>query len=291
MIEDSEMRLVFSWSEQIRAKPGAAADHLFELDHGSDRLCEYEIDDFRHVDSGVQHIDGHRDFRVAVRRAFKVVDQLFGPGVVVIDDPAEFTAVLREQFVEDLRQQDGMVVVAGLGLLSMLKAALLAAGLMLVSGCCSHANARRSIEWEVLLTIAAALGLGMALDKTGAANALAGGCLSLAGGHPWVALAIVYALTSVFTAAITNNATAALFFPIAMHTAEQLGVSIMPFVICTMIAASASFATPIGYQTNLMVYGPGGYRFSDYLRIGVPLNITIGAVCVALAPLIWPFSV
>jgi len=184
----------------------------------------------------------------------------------------------------------GMVVVAGLGWLSMLKAALLAAGLMLVTGCSSHANARRSIEWEVLLTIGAALGLGMALDKTGAANALAAGCLSLAGGHPWIALAIVYVLTSVFTAAITNNATAALFFPIAMHTAEQLGVSIMPFVICTMIAASASFATPIGYQTNLMVYGPGGYRFSDYLRIGVPLNITIGAVCVALAPLIWPFS-
>ena len=185
----------------------------------------------------------------------------------------------------------GMVALAGLGWLSMLKAALLAAGLMLITGCCSHANARRSIEWEVLLTIAAALGLGMALDKTGAANALAGGFLSLSGGHPWVALAMVYLITSVFTAAITNNATAALFFPIAMQTAEQLGVSIMPFVMCIMVAASASFATPIGYQTNLMVYGPGGYRFSDYLRIGVPLNLIIGCVCVALAPLIWPFSV
>ncbi len=185
----------------------------------------------------------------------------------------------------------GMVALASLGWLSMLKAASLAAGLMLITGCCSHANARRSIEWEVLLTIAAALGLGMALDKTGAANALAGGFLSLSGGHPWVALAMVYLITSVFTAAITNNATAALFFPIAMQTAEQLDVSIMPFVMCIMVAASASFATPIGYQTNLMVYGPGGYRFSDYLRIGVPLNLIIGCVCVALAPLIWPFSI
>jgi di/tricarboxylate transporter len=185
----------------------------------------------------------------------------------------------------------GMVAVVGLGWLSMLKAALLAAGLMLITGCCSHANARRSIEWDVLLTIAAALGLGLALENTGAANALAGGFLGLAGGNPWLALAMVYLITSVFTEVITNNATAALIFPIAMHTAEQLGVSIMPFVMCIMVGASASFATPIGYQTNLMVYGPGGYRFGDYLRIGLPLNLTIGCACVALAPLIWPFAV
>ena len=184
----------------------------------------------------------------------------------------------------------GMVAVAALGWLSMLKAALLAAALMLVTGCCSHANARRSIEWEVLLTIGAALGFGLALDKTGAANALAGVFLSLSGGNPWAALAIVYVLISVFTAAVTNNATAALFFPIAMQTAEQLGVSPMPFIMCVMVAASASFATPIGYQTNLMVYGPGGYRFSDYLRIGVPLNLVVCCVCVVLTPLIWPFG-
>jgi di/tricarboxylate transporter len=184
----------------------------------------------------------------------------------------------------------GMVAAAAFGWLSMLNAALLAAGLMLVTGCCSHANARRSIEWDVLLTIAAALGLGLALEKTGAAQALAGSLLGLAGENPWIALAAVYLVTAISTEVITNNAAAALVFPIAMNTAEQLGVNVMPFVMCIMVAASASFATPIGYQTNLMVYGPGGYRFADYLRIGIPLDLVVGCVTVALAPLIWPFS-
>jgi di/tricarboxylate transporter len=184
----------------------------------------------------------------------------------------------------------GMVVLAAVSLLSMVKAALLAAALMLITGCCSPASARRSIEWEVLLTIAAALGLGMALEKTGTATVLAGSILNLTGDNPWVALALVYIVTSVATEVITNFAAATLIFPVAMNTAEQLGVSTMPFVICLMLAASASFATPVGYQTNLMVYGPGGYRFSDYLRIGIPLNIVLGAVAILLTPLIWPFS-
>jgi di/tricarboxylate transporter len=92
------------------------------------------------------------------------------------------------------------------------------------------------------------------------------------------------------TEVITNNAAAVLMFPIAQSTAESLDVSLWPFIVCLMMAASASFATPIGYQTNLMVYGPGGYHFSDYLRIGVPLNILLGLVTIALAPFIWPFN-
>ncbi len=184
----------------------------------------------------------------------------------------------------------GMVLSVSLGWLSMLKAALLASGLILVLGCCSLSQARRSIEWSVLLTIAAALGLGRALDKTGAAAVLAEMLLNLAGEHPWTSLAIVYLMTTVFTEIITNNAAAVLVFPIAMNVAERLDVSTMPFIICIMIAASASFATPIGYQTNLMVYCPGGYRFSYYLRIGLPLNLVIGAVTIILSPIIWPFA-
>ncbi|MBN1296976.1 SLC13 family permease [bacterium] len=183
----------------------------------------------------------------------------------------------------------GMVLAASLGWLSMLHASLLAAALMLITGTCSAAAARRSIEWDVLLTIAAALGLGLALEKTGVASALAISLLNLAGGHPWIALAILYTVTGLFTAIITNNATAALVFPVAMNTAERLEVNPMPFIVCIMLAASASFATPIGYQTNLMVYGPGGYRFSDYMRIGLPLTLVVGATCVFLAPLVWPF--
>lgn len=183
----------------------------------------------------------------------------------------------------------GMVLSAALGWLDMLYAAALAAGAMLLLRCCSTSQARRSIEWNVLVVIAASLGLGLALEKTGAATTLAGLLIGLVHDQPWWALAMVFIATTLITQIITNNAAGALTFPIAMSTAERLGVSPMPFIICVMIAASASFSTPIGYQTNLMVYGPGGYRFSDYLRIGIPLNILLGIVAVGLAPFIWPF--
>ncbi|MBM4152139.1 MAG: SLC13 family permease [Kiritimatiellaceae bacterium] len=183
----------------------------------------------------------------------------------------------------------GMIVAASTGWLDMLHASLIAAGAMLLLRCCSSAQARRSVEWNVLVVIAAALGLGLALEKTGAAETIAGGLLGLVNDQPWLALAMIYLVTTLFTEVITNNAAAALIFPIAMSTAERLAVNPMPFIICVMIGASASFATPIGYQTNMMVYGPGGYRFGDYLRIGVPLNILFGIVSVGLAPLIWPF--
>ncbi|MFH1921595.1 MAG: SLC13 family permease [Planctomycetota bacterium] len=182
-----------------------------------------------------------------------------------------------------------MVAAAALGWLSMLVAAMLAAGLMILTRCCSASTARRNVNWPVLVVIAAALGIGRALDKTGAARVIAETLLAVVGENPWVALAIIYGLTTFFTEVITNNAAAALMFPVTLATAERLAVSFMPFVITIMIAASASFATPLGYQTNLMVYGPGGYRFSDYLKIGIPLNLLMWTTTVALAPLIWPF--
>ena len=101
---------------------------------------------------------------------------------------------------------------------------------------------------------------------------------------------MVYLVTTVLTELITNNAAAVLVFPIALNAARGLGVDFTPFAMTLMFAASASFATPIGYQVNLMVYGPGGYRYADFLRVGVPLNLLCGVVTVALAPLIWPFA-
>jgi di/tricarboxylate transporter len=172
---------------------------------------------------------------------------------------------------------------------STFTAALLAAGLMLITRCLSLENARRSIDWEVLLAIGASLALGTALDKSGAAAMIANSTTALAGGSPWITLALIYLVTLVITELITNNAAAALMFPFALAVARQLDVNYMPFVITVMMAASAGFATPIGYQTNLMVYGPGGYRFSDYLKVGVPLDILIGIITVALAPLVFPF--
>lgn len=182
-----------------------------------------------------------------------------------------------------------MVAAASLGFLSMLEAALLAGAAMILTRCTSPSAARASVDWSVLIVIGASLGVGRALDATGAASVIAQGWISLAGENPWLAVISTYTITSLFTGLITNNAAAVLIFPIAQATAETLGVSLWPFVAVIMMAASASFATPIGYQTNLMVYGPGGYRFSDYVRIGLPLNLVLGALTVALAPLIWPF--
>lgn len=182
-----------------------------------------------------------------------------------------------------------MVVAAAGAWLSMLHAALLAAGAMIILRCCSVTDARRTIDWSVLVVIGAALGLGAGLDQSGAATALANSVLGFAGDNPWMALAAIYVVTSLLTEVITNNAAVALTFPIALATAQRLDVNFVPFIYAIMIAGSGSFATPLGYQTNLMVFGPGGYRFKDFLRVGLPLNVLLAVTAILLAPRIWPF--
>jgi di/tricarboxylate transporter len=183
----------------------------------------------------------------------------------------------------------GVVLLASLGVMSMMNAAMLGAALALLTGCCSVGAAKRGLDTQVLLTIAASFGLGAALEASGAAAVLAGGVLDLADGNPWTLLVAVYVLVALLTAVVTNNAAAVITFPIVMSSAESLGVNPMPFVVAVMFAASASFITPIGYQTNLMVHGPGGYRFGDFLRVGGLLNLITAGVALALIPLFWPF--
>jgi di/tricarboxylate transporter len=182
-----------------------------------------------------------------------------------------------------------MVLTSAAGWLSMPAAAMLAAMLMVLTGCCSGTDARRSVDWRVLVVIAASLGIGRALEVTGAARNIAHALIGLAGTNPYVALAIVYGMTMVFAEVMSHNASVVLVFPIALATAAALQVSVMPFIMAIMIAASCGFATPTGYATNLMVYAPGGYRFSDYLRFGGPLNLLMWAVTLLVAPLAWPF--
>lgn len=184
----------------------------------------------------------------------------------------------------------GMVVVAGFGWLEMLNAAIIAAGLMVLTRCCTGPEARQSIDIRVLLVIGAALGVGHSLQMSGAADAIAHKFIGWVHGNPWLVLVMVYFCTLMFTEVITNNAAAVLVLPIALSAAANLNVNPVPFAITIMVAASAGFATPIGYQTNLMVYGPGGYRFSDYLRFGAPLDLLIMAVAVILIPIIWPLT-
>ncbi len=182
-----------------------------------------------------------------------------------------------------------MVLAAALTPITIMTAALLAAVAMIAFRCCTSHEARRSIDWSVLIVIGAAIGIGTALEKSGAADGIAGGLLNLAGGNPYLSLAAVYLATMLCTEFITNNAAAVLMFWIGLKAADTLQVSETPFVIAVMIAASASFLTPFGYQTNLMVYGVGGYRVSDYLRFGLPLSIIVFVVAMVVIPNVWAF--
>ena len=182
-----------------------------------------------------------------------------------------------------------MVLLVATGAMNLLSAGLIAACLMVMLGCCSLGQARDSVDWSLLVVIAAALGIGKAVQMSGLAGIVAENLVAAAGGNPWLVLLAIYFVTTIFTEAITNNAAAVLVFPIAVSAASKLGVDVMPFAICVCVAASAGFATPFAYQTNLMVYGPGGYKFTDYLRIGIPLSLIFMVITISITPFIWPF--
>jgi di/tricarboxylate transporter len=181
-----------------------------------------------------------------------------------------------------------MVVANAMGWISLLNAALLAAGAMIATGCLSGAEAVRSVEVRVLVAIAAAFATGAALQETGVARVFGETLVSLA--RPLGSLGIlagVYVSAAVLTELITNNAAAAIMFPFAVATAQAAGLPVKPFLLVLMMAASASFATPIGYTTNLMAYGAGGYRFGDFLRFGVPLQVLLAATTILVAWTLW----
>jgi di/tricarboxylate transporter len=182
-----------------------------------------------------------------------------------------------------------MVIVIAMGLLSILKAVMLAAGLMIITRCTTGRIARRAVNWQVLIVIAASFGIAKALQNSGAATVIAQWLLSFTQDSPGLALGAIFVLTALFTALATNNAAAVIMFPIALSSANSLGVSFLPFAVTIMVAASASFATPISYQTNLMVYGPGGYRFKDYIYFGGPLTLLVGLLTVIITPMVWKF--
>lgn len=168
-------------------------------------------------------------------------------------------------------------------------ASALVAIAMVAVGCISVGEARRSIEWQTLVTIGAAFGVGAALENSGAAKFLAGALFqSIRDFGPIVAIAGVYFAAWMVTEVITNNAAAVLLFPLCLEVAKVYDKDPRPFVMTLVLAASASFMTPIGYQTNMMVYGPGGYKFSDYIRVGLPMNLILWALAVILVPVFWP---
>ncbi len=180
------------------------------------------------------------------------------------------------------------VLVVVSGLMSLVAASLLLVVALAATGCISMEFAQRSIDFRVLLAIGASLALGFALQKTGLADLAAQGIILLADGNPFLNLVLLYIATVIATELITNNAAAVLMFPLAQALSVELDASLLPFVMIIMFAASASFLTPFGYQTNLMVQGPGGYHLSDYFRVGILLSLMVGVTVVLLVPLFWP---
>lgn len=184
-----------------------------------------------------------------------------------------------------------LITVVTAEILPMVTAALLAAFAVMLLGCLSVGEMRSTVDMSVLVLIAAALGVSKALEKTGVAadiaSVLVQGGLQLG---PVGVLVMVYLATLIFTELLSNAAAAALVFPVALEAARQLGVDVRPFAIAITVAASAAFASPIGYQTHLMVYGPGGYRFTDFLKIGVPLDLLVFGIAIVVIPFFWPFQ-
>jgi len=182
------------------------------------------------------------------------------------------------------------ILVAALGWLSIVEAALIGCATLLVAGLIDPDEAYRAIDWRVILLLAGILPLGIALQKSGGA-ALAADFLigSLGGFGPLAALAAVYLITSIATEFMSNNASAVLVVPIALATAESMGIDAKPLLVAVAFAASTSFATPISYQTNTMVFTAGGYRFSDFVRLGLPLNVVFCTAAIVLIPRFFPF--
>lgn len=184
----------------------------------------------------------------------------------------------------------GIMVMAAMNVLPIAGLAIIGATLVMITRCVDPDEAFDAIDWRILFLIFGMLGLSLGMEKTGAAELLVTGVVGITDNiGPVGLLFAVYVLTSLLTEMISNNAVAVLIGPLVIALAEQLGLDPRPFIMAVMFAASASFATPIGYQTNTFVYGAGGYKFKDFLKIGIPLNIIFALLATAVIPMFFPF--
>ena len=183
-----------------------------------------------------------------------------------------------------------MVGLSALGVLPLLQGAFLAAAAMLIFRCCTPDQAMKAINWDIIMVFACSVVLGLAIQKTGIAEQLATGILNVCGSNPIVVMTAVCFVGTFITEFISNTAAAAMFFPIMYDAAERMGYEPYPFLIALMISVSSSFATPIGSPTHMLVYGPGGYRFSDFMRIGLLMNIIILIANIFIVNIIYPLT-
>lgn len=215
--------------------------------------------------------------------------------IIILDRPRVPARSLRVKMPIAIGTSMAIVTMATLNIVPIVAAVIMGVAIILLSGCVKAKDAYSSVEWSILVIIFGMLALGQAMDSTGAslliAEKMTGLVSHFAPAHLQnvAMLALIYLITSVFTEFLSNNAAVALMVPIALGIAAHLGIDPRPFVVASCIAASASFATPIGYQTNTYVYGVGGYRFFDFTKIGLPLNLICFAVTLTVVPRVWDF--
>ncbi len=216
-----------------------------------------------------------------------------------LSDSQDFMLIMEDTRVPRYRKRKmaiaglifaAVVTLAATGVFPIMVAATLGALAMVLTRCLTIQEGYEALDLRIIFLIAGTLSLGLALQKTGGAELIASQIIRVAGPFgPHAVLAVLYLVTLILTELMSNNATAALLTPIAIEIASGLGVDVRPFAFCIAFAASASFLSPIGYQTNTLVYGPGGYRFSDYLRVGLPISVSTWVLSTLFIPILWPF--
>ncbi|HMO79766.1 MAG TPA: sodium:proton antiporter [Pyrinomonadaceae bacterium] len=212
-------------------------------------------------------------------------------GDFIITSEMEATEYRRNKAIFAIAIVAGVVVAATMNLAPIVVTAILGAIALILTGCISVEEAYQAIEWKIIFLLAGVLSLGVALDQSGAAGVLSSNMLKyLQVFGPIALVSAFYLLTSILTETMSNNATAALLAPIAIATAQTLGVDATPFLMAITFAASASFMTPVGYQTNTMIYGPGQYKFIDFVKVGSPLNLMFWILATIMIPMIWSFD-
>ncbi len=208
----------------------------------------------------------------------------------IISNNVNYEAPKRWKKILSITSFIGLIILASLNILSVLHATFIALALLFVTRSVSPKEAWKYINWDTIIIIALSFGVGKALINSGVADLVANNLVNIMKTFgPIGVLAAVFVMTNIFTEMITNNAAAVLSFPIAMSMAGQMGLDPRPFAIAVAIGASTCFASPIGYQTNLMVYGPGGYKFTDFMKVGIPLNIIFMIISLITIPIFFPF--
>jgi len=262
---------------ESRLRENYGASVLAIRQHGTLRHGEFENITLMPGDALLIDVPNDQIEHLTQQRAFLVVSRA---GIPRFDLPKATKA---------LAIVVSVVVVAATGLLSIVTAAAAGALMMVLSGCISTEEAYGAVEWNVLFLLAGMLSLGAAMEKTGASTMLAGGMIDGVGGFgPIALLAAFFGITMLLTEVMSNNATVALLLPIAITTAHSIDANPRTFMFAVVFAASSSFMTPVGYQTNTMIYGPGQYRFVDFVRVGAPLNLIFWILGTLLIPWFWP---